>query len=250
MPGLPLPDDVKALNIEPDQVVDKTMLQSDDFNTWLGTKSNYFVKLSDDGMLQIDGVPAGEYDLVIQLYEEPAGCLVETIGQEIIPVSIETPAEKSNVKDLGEIVIACRSGPRVGSDMRAFKFIDADSRERNVGEMKGRYMLFHVWASWCEPCIASMPNLKSTIDGYEGKPLVVVGLNIDEASQQARAKALAQAGDWNWAMNYLGNDSAMMRQLAVSSVPAYYLIGPDGKLAMSSNQWTEVQKALATKFNP
>jgi hypothetical protein len=35
-----------------------------------------------------------------------------------------------------------------------------------------------------------------------------------------------------------------MRQLAVSSVPAYYLIGPDGKLLGSANQWELVEKLL------
>ncbi|MGB7326835.1 MAG: TlpA disulfide reductase family protein, partial [Rubripirellula sp.] len=188
----------------------------------------------------------GQYDLVIQLYEQPAGCLVETIGQAIVPVSIES---ESSTKDLAEIKVECRSGPRVGFDMRAFKFISAESRERNVNEMKGQYVLFHVWASWCAPCIASMPNVRSAATSYDERPLTVVGLNVDDIAQQPKAKSLVKDGKWNWAMNYLGSDSAMMRQLAVSSVPAYYLIGPDGKLVMSSNQWSEAQAALATELN-
>jgi hypothetical protein len=39
-----------------------------------------------------------------------------------------------------------------------------------------------------------------------------------------------------------------MRQLAVSSVPAYYLIGPDGKLVGSANQWDEIEKLLSTEL--
>ena len=35
-----------------------------------------------------------------------------------------------------------------------------------------------------------------------------------------------------------------MRLLAVSSVSAYYLIGPDGKLIGSSNTWEEAEKFL------
>lgn len=87
-PGLPLPEGVKSLNFDADQTVDESILQSDDFSTWLGTKLHYYVKLSEDGTLQIDGVPPGQYDLVLQLYKQPAGCLVETIGQKIIPVAI------------------------------------------------------------------------------------------------------------------------------------------------------------------
>ncbi|MGB7328396.1 MAG: redoxin domain-containing protein, partial [Rubripirellula sp.] len=189
-PGLPLLDGDKMLSIAADQVVDQVVnqaiVQSDDFSEWLGTKLHYYVKLSEDGTLQIDGVPPGQYDLVIQLYEQPAGCLVETIGQAIVPVSIESEA---STEDLAEINVECRSGPRVGSDMRAFKFIDTESRERNIYEMKDQYVLFHVWASWCAPCIATMPNVKSATSSYKNKPLTIVGLNVDDIAQQAKAKS-------------------------------------------------------------
>ena len=62
------------------------------------------------------------------------------------------------------------------------------------------------------------------------------------------AKALVQDGGWSWAQNYLGDDSDMMRQLAVSSVPAYYLIGPDGKLVGSANAWEQIKQLLSTKL--
>lgn len=132
--------------------------------------------------------------------------------------------------------------------MRAFKFIDAESRARSINEMSGRFVLLHVWASWCAPCVASMPSLKSSIASHDGRPLTVIGLNVDDIADQPNAQSLAEDGQWNWAMNYLGSESEMMKQLAVSSVPAYYLIGPDGKLVMSSNQWTQVSEALNTEL--
>ena len=35
-----------------------------------------------------------------------------------------------------------------------------------------------------------------------------------------------------------------MRQLSISTVPAYYLIGLDGKLLGSANQWEQIEKLL------
>jgi hypothetical protein len=40
-----------------------------------------------------------------------------------------------------------------------------------------------------------------------------------------------------------------MRQLAVSSVPAYYLIGPDGKLIGSANQWEQIEQLLSAAMH-
>ena len=240
--AMPLPVGERPLEIAPDQSMDDSVLHSDDFNRWLGTKQHFFVKLSDDGALKIDGVKAGQYDLVIQLYEQPAGCLVETIGEKIVPVTIGDATTETGVYNIGDIEVECRKGPRVGSDMRAFEFIDADGRQRNVDDMNGQLVLFHIWASWCEPCLQTMPNLKATFQRHLESPLTVVGLNVDE--DPSEAKELARAGGWNWAMNYVGAESAIAGQLAFSTAPAYYLIDREGKLLLSSNKWEDVQKEL------
>jgi len=106
----------------------------------------------------------------------------------------------------------------------------------------------HVWASWCQPCMASMPRVKTTHDGLDPAKIQFVGLNID--ADKERARSLVQKGDWSWAQNYLGEDSDLIRQLAVSSAPAYFLIGPDGKLVASANHWDEIRPAIEDSVNP
>lgn len=240
--GMSLPPGERPFEIGPDQPLDVGVLHSDDFDNWLDTKERFFVKLADDGALKIDGVPAGEYDLVIQLYEEPVGCLVETIGEKIVPVIVSGETKESTAYDIGDMEVECRKGPRIGSDMRAFEFVDADGRQRYVDDMNGQLVLLHIWASWCDPCLQAMPNVQAAVQRHSKSPLAVVGVNIDEDASQA--KELAEAGGWDWAMNYVGADSDIARQLAVSTAPAYYLIGRDGKLLMSSSKWEEVQNRL------
>lgn len=238
--GVDSPHDAPALSFDPAGPMDAAWLRQPDFHTWVATRENYFVKLTDDGRLRIHGVRPGSFDLVIQLYEQPVGCLVETIGERVIPITIE--AGQSEV-EIGDVEVACRRGPRVGSDMRAFEFTDSEGRRQSINNLNGRHVLFHVWASWCQPCLASMPEVKSIMEQHSQDRLTVIGLNIDK--DVAAAKVLAGEGDWNWAQNYLGDNSDMMRQLGVSSVPAYYVIGPDGKLVGSANVWEQVEKMLS-----
>ncbi len=143
---------------------------------------------------------------------------------------------------LGEVEVPCHIGPRVGSDMSAYQIANASGVVRNVYDLRGQHVLFHVWASWCAPCLESMPSLKATLDKYSNKPLTVVGLNIDEDRQAAQRVVASHS--LTWAQNYLGKESPLARQLAISSVPAYYLIGHDGKLVGSSSNWDQLQQML------
>ncbi|HVA46332.1 MAG TPA: carboxypeptidase regulatory-like domain-containing protein [Pirellulales bacterium] len=244
--GVDYPRDAEPLSFDASGPLQESWLRQPDFDDWRATRENYFVKLAEDGRLRIVGVRPGEYDLLIQLYEQPSGCLVETIGEKVIPVTITKDQAYAGEVVLGDIEVPCRTGPRIGSDMRAFKFTDAEGRVRRVDDMNGRHVLFHVWASWCKPCLAAMPELKAAVDQHAADSLTVVGLNIDKDASAARA--LSQNDGWSWAQNYLGDDSDMMRQLGVSSVPAYYLIGPDGKLIGSSNTWEETEKLLSDEL--
>jgi beta-lactamase regulating signal transducer with metallopeptidase domain/uncharacterized GH25 family protein/thiol-disulfide isomerase/thioredoxin len=259
--GVEYPQDATPLGFKFEGPVQLNWLRQNDFQRWVATRENYFVKLAEDGRMVIHGVRPGEYDLVIQLYEQPAGCLVETIGEKVVPVTVDeghaegvvgwdavTEQLKDVVYNKRAIFVPVQRGPRVGSDMRAYRFTDAEGQVRMINDLAGRYVLLDVWASWCEPCLTSMPELKSAVERYADRPLTVVGLNIDKSADADAARSLAKAGGWNWPQNYLGDDSDLMRQLGVSSVPAYYLIGPDGMLVGSANAWQQMGELLDTEL--
>ena len=58
------------------------------------------------------------------------------------------------------------------------------------------------------------------------------------------ANALKTFANSEFCPRFLGDESDMARQLAISTVPTYYLIGPDGNLAASSNEWSAIGEAL------
>jgi beta-lactamase regulating signal transducer with metallopeptidase domain/uncharacterized GH25 family protein/thiol-disulfide isomerase/thioredoxin len=239
--GLDYPADAEPLSFDASGPVQAAWLRQPDSHNWIATRENHFVKLADDGTLNVYGVEPGEYDLVIQLYEQPAGCLVETIGEKIVPITVAASQTDSPI-ELGDIEVECRMGPRVGGDMRAFQFTDADGQVRYVDDLKGRYVLFHAWATWCAPCLQTMPEIVATVEKYADQRFTPVGLNLDKDT--AVAKAMADEQGWAWAQNYLGEDSDLMNQLAISTAPAYFLIGPDGKLLGSANDWHLIAELL------
>ncbi|QDT94603.1 M56 family metallopeptidase [Gimesia aquarii] len=241
--GLKLPKDFLNLSFNPTGPVQASWFLDPNRYDWLRTRPYYFVKLAPNGRLQINGVPPGVYDLVLRLYEQPAGCLVETVGEKVVTINVTSSDIASGMKDLGNIEVACRVGPRVGANMQIYKFSDTTGREHIIKDMEGRYVLMHVWASWCVPCLQTMPDIQATINSLSDKPITLVGLNIDK--DPSKAKTLVEQGGWNWSQNYLGDESDMARQLAISSVPTYFLIGPDGLLVASDTKWLGMKEKLS-----
>ncbi len=251
--GIEFPEGFPKLSFDPAGQVQTSWCLDPSYKNWLATRERYFVKLAPDGQLRISGVPPGRYDLVLRLYEQPAGCLVQTIGERVVTIEVTESDATLGTKDIGTIEVECRVGPRVDENMQLYKFTDTSGRERSIQEMNGRYVLMHVWASWCAPCLESMPDIQATIKRLSDQPITFVGLNIDQDA--SKAKSLARQRGWNWSQNYLGDDSDMARQLAISSVPTYFLIGPDGLLVASATDWSEMKEKfeaeeLAGKIKP
>lgn len=44
---------------------------------------------------------------------------------------------------------------------------------------KGKYILVDFWASWCGPCIGSMPMMKELYNKYSDQGLQIIGLSLD-----------------------------------------------------------------------
>jgi beta-lactamase regulating signal transducer with metallopeptidase domain/thiol-disulfide isomerase/thioredoxin len=244
-----LPTDFPKLGFEPanDKPIELSWLDDPHYQEWQTTRRHYFVKLSPDGRLRVSGVPKGEYDLVIQLYEQPAGCLVQTVGRSIVPVEVTDEDVAAGGKTIGDVEVACRVGPRVGENMQSYKFIDADARERSVLDMQGQFVLLHVWASWCAPCVEAFPDMKATVDELPRDAIHIAGLNIDADPDEGRNFAAAKG--LNWGQTYVGDDSEVARQLAISSAPAYFLVGPEGNLVASSSDWSEIKKSIEASMN-
>lgn len=71
---------------------------------------------------------------------------------------------------------------------------DAGARMQ-LAELKGRPVVIDFWASWCGPCAVQAPILDRLARKYEGRGLVVLGVNIDDppavAKEYARRKGLS-----------------------------------------------------------
>jgi peroxiredoxin len=59
-----------------------------------------------------------------------------------------------------------------------------------LGDHLGKdVVLIDFWATYCEPCLASMPHLEQIYEKYKTKGLVVLGISIDGPDSIAQVRA-------------------------------------------------------------
>jgi cytochrome c biogenesis protein CcmG/thiol:disulfide interchange protein DsbE len=62
-----------------------------------------------------------------------------------------------------------------------------------LAELKGRPVVIDFWATWCGPCQVQAPILDRLARKYEGRGLVVLGVNIDDPPALAKEYAKRRA---------------------------------------------------------
>jgi thiol-disulfide isomerase/thioredoxin len=58
-----------------------------------------------------------------------------------------------------------------------FSFTDSRNRAHTLEGHRGKWVLVNLWATWCPPCLAEMPDLETL--SKSRSELVVLGLAID-----------------------------------------------------------------------
>ena len=60
-----------------------------------------------------------------------------------------------------------------------FVFTGLDGSKIRLSDYRGKVVILDLWATWCNPCHAVMPELKKIYDYYTRNELEIMSVNID-----------------------------------------------------------------------
>jgi peroxiredoxin len=121
------------------------------------------------------------------------------------------------------------SGPNLkGAPAPEFTLQALDGKTVHLADFRGKAVLLNFWATWCEPCKIEMPWFVELQKQYGPEGLQVVGIAMDDASQEDIAKFASNMG-----VNYpilIGKEAVGDAYGGVQFLPATFYIGRDGKV--------------------
>ena len=137
----------------------------------------------------------------------------------------------------------------VGDAAPEFTLNDASGKPVSLASLKGKVVLIDFWASWCEPCRAESPNLKTPYKLYKDKGFEIISVSLD-TDRKSWLKAIADDGlTWLQVSDLKGYRSNAVQSYGIGGVPSFFLIGRDGKIIANTNiQGDPLNQRLAEIF--
>ncbi|MEM7349247.1 MAG: TlpA disulfide reductase family protein [Acidobacteriota bacterium] len=105
--------------------------------------------------------------------------------------------------------------------------LSLDGDEVSLLALRGRAVLLNLWATWCLPCIAEMPELAVLHERHRSEGLEVVGLSVDDASAEDRVRAFVAQHELPFAI-WLDPEMHIYDALRVKSLPVTLVIDRQG----------------------
>jgi thiol-disulfide isomerase/thioredoxin len=121
--------------------------------------------------------------------------------------------------------------PPVPSGIMQADIRDLDGNTYKLEDKKGKVVLVDLWATWCGPCVAAMPDLVALQDKYRDKNFEIIGLDTDDENVE-KIKAFAQTKNLNYQLGYADGKlmSEFFKVTRLQAIPQSILINRDGKM--------------------
>lgn len=107
--------------------------------------------------------------------------------------------------------------------------IQQDQPDIRLEDQRGNIVYVDFWASWCAPCLRSMPLINELYAKYKEQGFTVIAINVDDPIEDGQEFLLDTPLDYLIAAD---TDNTILNTYGVRGMPTSYLIDEEGTVRM------------------
>jgi thiol-disulfide isomerase/thioredoxin len=124
---------------------------------------------------------------------------------------------------------------KIGATPKDFTTQDLAGNDVKLSDYRGKVVILDFWATWCGPCMASMPHTQEVAAKYKDQGVVVLGSCTSDT--RAKFESWVKANQDKYPDIYWSHDKAERTPerishsvFGVSGIPTQFIIDRDGKI--------------------
>jgi thiol-disulfide isomerase/thioredoxin len=133
----------------------------------------------------------------------------------------------------------------VGDIAPDWTLTDGDGVEHSMADYRGQLVVLDFWATWCPHCKNAMPAMQRLHDNYEDRGVAILGINCREGSNVDPVEFVRDMG---FDYPILIDSGTVAPRYRVQGIPAFFVIGPDGRLLYRSSGFGAAQEQKLERY--
>ena len=122
----------------------------------------------------------------------------------------------------------------VGGKVADVRLQDAQGRSSSLADYRGRVVVVDVWATWCPPCRASLPEIAKLQRAADSR-YAVVAISVDDGGFDTVLPFLARNSGLGLTAHVPQGSGALAPLGEIRGIPTTFIVDREGKVAA---QWS------------
>ena len=118
---------------------------------------------------------------------------------------------------------------KVGEIFPTYRAVSLDGSSFDLSQRRGEVILLNLWAIWCGPCRAEIPELEALHRRNAGKKFAVIGVSMDSEDQKGAVAEFVKTQQITYPI-VLDPDATLQSLLQTSAIPTSALIDREGRV--------------------
>lgn len=115
------------------------------------------------------------------------------------------------------------------------EWINVDDAAPTFDALRGKPVVVEFWATWCGPCVKSVPHLVELHDRYAEDGLTILGIHAQRGSEdRAAIEDFIERMGMAYAVG-IDRDGTVMQGYGVSGIPDAFVYSREGELVWTGH---------------